>query len=231
MNGIIAWLHQLDLNKLLEPLVIVIAAILCVSIHETCHGLAALWLGDRTAKNDGRLSLNPLRHIDPIGLILMVVAHFGWAKPVMIDPRNFKHPKRDMAITAAAGPISNLLLALVALFFASLLFPVVLAHPDSIPLYWLYMLFLYIASLSVGMCVFNIIPISPLDGSKVLFGILPERIYWKIMRFERYGMLALLAIVLSGVLDKPLYFLNNHLYSALARLVWPAAEWIARLYS
>lgn len=230
MDSIIAWLRQLDLDKLLEPLVVALAAILCVCIHETCHGLAALRLGDPTAKKEGRLSLNPLRHIDPVGLVLMIVAHFGWAKPVTIDPRNFKHPKRDMALTAAAGPISNLLLALVALFALYLLYPALLAHPGSALLYWLSMLLVYIASLSVGMCVFNLIPISPLDGSKVLFSILPERIYWKIMRFERYGILVLLGIVLSGVLDKPLYFLNNHLYSALAKLVWTAAQWVSRLY-
>ena len=105
----------LDWSYLTDILIYVIPALLCITIHETCHGLVAYKLGDPTAKNAGRLSLNPIRHIDWVGLAMMVVFHFGWAKPVPVDMRNFKNPRRGMAVTALAGPVSNLLLAIVAL--------------------------------------------------------------------------------------------------------------------
>lgn len=231
MNGIFKWLGQLQYEKILELLVSALAALVCICVHEVSHGLAALRLGDRTAKSQGRLSLNPLRHMDPVGLILMVVAHFGWAKPVPIDPRNFRHPKRGMMLTALAGPLANLVLAFFALFAAELLLPVYARNYDSTLLYWCVMFFLYVASLSVGLCVFNLLPIPPLDGSKVLFGILPEDAYWRLMRLERYGILVLLLVVYTGVLDKPLYFLNDHLYDFLVTISEPLSSLLTRLYA
>lgn len=113
MNGFSAWLEQLQYERLLDLVVTVAAALLCITIHETCHGWAAYRLGDPTAKQAGRLTLNPLRHIDLLGLVCMAVAHFGWAKPVPINPGNFRHFRRDTAITALAGPLSNLVLAVL----------------------------------------------------------------------------------------------------------------------
>ena len=115
MDSILSWFRQLQFGGLLDTVIIVAASLLCITVHETCHGLAAWWLGDPTAKRAGRLTLNPIRHVDWVGLILMAVVRFGWAKPVPVDMRNFKNPKRDMALTALAGPVSNVLLALVAL--------------------------------------------------------------------------------------------------------------------
>ena len=120
MNALHDWLSQLQYEKLLDVLIVVAASLLCITVHETCHGYVAYRLGDPTAKNAGRLTLNPLKHIDLVGLLMMAVAHFGWAKAVPVNPGYFKHYKRDMAITAAAGPVSNVVLAALALFLYSI---------------------------------------------------------------------------------------------------------------
>lgn len=158
--------QALDFSSLWDAVLRVAAIFLCLTVHETCHGLAALALGDPTAKSMHRLSLNPLRHIDWIGLLLMFVAGFGWAKPVPVDPRYFKNPKRGMALTALAGPVSNLVLAFLALLVGKVIY---LYTPDVSS--WnqlLYFLMYTLAPLSIGLGVFNLIPIPPLDGSKVL---------------------------------------------------------------
>lgn len=180
-------------------------ALICLTVHEVSHGLAAYRLGDPTAKSMGRLSLNPIRHIDPLGLVLMITAHVGWAKPVPIDPRYFQHPKRDMALTALAGPASNFLLAWVFMLIYRVLFDV-LPFTSDFQVYLL-VFFLYGALLSTGLGVFNLFPIPPLDGSKILFSLFPDKVYATVLRYERYGMIAMLALVWTGVLDRPLSFL------------------------
>jgi Zn-dependent protease len=179
-------------SYLLNILKSVIPALVCIIIHEVCHGLAALALGDKTAKAQGRLSLNPLRHIDPFGLIMLAIFHIGWAKPVSVDMRNFKDPKKGMAITGLAGPLSNFVLAAVLLFIFGLSFSRLNARSFGREL----LEFIYItARLSVALGLFNLIPFPPLDGSKVLFAFLPDRLYLKLMYYERYGMFVLIIIV------------------------------------
>lgn len=224
MDGIAAWTAQLQWDVLLELLVTAAAAILCITVHETCHGLAALAMGDPTAKRMGRLSLNPLKHVDLMGLAMMVIARFGWAKPVPINPGYFKHPKPGMALTALAGPVSNVFLSALAaagytvsVYYAWLL--------DVTALEWLGEFFLLVFHLSAGLAVFNILPVPPLDGSKVLFAVLPEQLYWKLMRYERYGMLLLMALLLTGFLDIPLNFLRDGLTGFLV----PISEWTLEL--
>lgn len=189
--------HALDFGSLADALLRAVAVLLCLSVHETCHGFAAYALGDPTAKSRHRLSLNPLRHIDWLGLIMMFTAGFGWAKPVPVDPRYFRKPKQGMAITALAGPVSNLLLALLAVFLGSLIY----FHVSYAPV-WdaLFNFFVYeLAPLSVGLGLFNLLPIPPLDGSKILAVFLPDRAYYKLMRYERYGILVLLLLSWFGV--------------------------------
>ena len=224
------WVQQLDYSYVLMLGVSAVAALLCICVHESAHGLAALWLGDPTAKQQGRISLNPLRHVDLVGLIMLAVAHVGWAKPVRIDPRHFKHPKAGMAITALAGPVSNFLLAFVTSFIASLADLAASLHPQSKLLYYVVVFFYYTTLISCGLGVFNLIPISPLDGSKVLYSFLPERAYWKLMKYERYGMFLLIALVMLGAFNGILGPAVDAVSDFVMRLVYPPAKAIYQLF-
>ena len=189
--------ENLDLSGLGDLLQRVLAVLLCLTVHETCHGLAAYALGDPTAKSRHRLSLNPLRHIDWLGLASMILLGFGWAKPVPVDPRYFRNPKQGMALTALAGPVSNFLLAFLAVLGAGFL----LNHAMAVTAFdvWFFYFLTEVAILSIGLGIFNLIPIPPLDGSKVLFAFLPDRTYMTLMRYERYGFLVLLVIMYLDV--------------------------------
>ena len=197
---------------------------MCLTVHETCHGLAAYALGEPTAKRQHRLSLNPLRHIDWFGLAMMVVAGFGWAKPVPVNPRYFRNPRADMALVSIAGPLSNVILSAVAAvgYAVSAFYAIYL---DVAWLDWVAEFFNYVCSISAGLAVFNLLPIPPLDGSKVVFSLLPQEWYWKLMRYERYGMLLLMALVFTGALDAPLDFLRNGLIGFLL----PIWNWMLEL--
>lgn len=179
-------------------------------IHEWAHAFVANKLGDPTAKYMGRLTLNPLKHIDPIGATMIVFIGFGWAKPVPVEMRRFQNPKRDMAITALAGPASNLILATISLFFFNLLnsfnvisSSVVVQYIYAIGYYMFYMM----AQINISLAIFNLIPIPPLDGSRILNAFLPDRIYYRLMQFERYFFIIIFLIVrtfssfLSGLVD------------------------------
>ena len=212
-----SWLSQLNLSVVWEYVVIVASSMLCIMFHEVSHGVVALKLGDPTAKNAGRLTFNPIRHIDIWGLLMMAIFKFGWAKPVPIDMRNFKHPVRDMAITAAAGPISNVILAFLALCIRAGAVYVYNRTGGAISNF-LITFFEYTAILSVGLAVFNVIPIPPLDGSKVLNALLPQETYYRILRYERYGFLVMMVVLWTGILDVPLDFCRNALLSGLGQI-------------
>lgn len=184
-----------------------IPAVICFSIHELSHGYMAWLLGDDTAKRQGRLSLNPLRHIDPIGFLMLVVMGFGWAKPVNVDMRRFRNPKLGMAATAFAGPASNILLALVLMPVWGVLAAIawhVNAGVGQTVCYYAAQIVTTTAYLSLSLAVFNLFPIPPLDGSKIVEAVLPTRVYYQIMRYERYGMILLFIAVWTGVLSKPM---------------------------
>lgn len=192
------FLQQFDWSALLDALQRVLAVLVCLTVHETCHGLAAMVLGDPTAKRMKRLSFNPIHHIDWLGLASMFICGFGWAKPVPVDMRYFKNPRLGMAITALAGPVSNFILSFLMLFGASLISNV-LVGPEYTAvapfLIWLFGFFVTTAALSVGLGLFNLLPIPPLDGSKILAAVLPEKLYYLQLRYERFGMLLLMAII------------------------------------
>ncbi len=187
--------------------------LLSLSVHETAHGYVANRLGDPTAKSLGRLTLNPVKHIDPFGFICMALVGFGWAKPVPINTRYFKKPKRDMALCAAAGPLSNLLLAFV---FALLLrleltfMPQFFTTEFQYNVFSLLYTFLYLGiRLNISLAVFNLIPIPPFDGSRILLTFLPSDVYFKIMKYEQYIYIGLMLLLLLGFLDTPINFVTN----------------------
>ena len=208
--------QNMDFLSLGAALLRVAAVFLCLSVHETCHGLAALALGDPTAKAMHRLSLNPLRHIDWFGLGMMLVAGFGWAKPVPVDPRYFRKPKEGMALTALAGPVSNILLALLAMLICKGIY---LYAPYTPFLNAVFEFLLYlVAPLSIGLGLFNLLPIPPLDGAKVLGALLPDRLYFQLMRYERFGMIVLLAIAFFGIGDGVVSTVINAVYQGMFNL-------------
>ena len=218
MGDFQSWVNQLNYDQLIEMVITVLAAVICITLHEVSHGYAAYRLGDPTAKNAGRLTLNPLRHIDWLGLFLMFTVGFGWAKPVRVDPRYFRSPKKGMAVTALAGPVSNIVLALLAMFISKAIY---LYVPYSSAADAVFSFFLYtLAPLSIGLGVFNLIPIPPLDGSKVLGALLPDRAYFTLMRYERYGMILLLVLSFVGVGGSAMSRLIFGIYSGLLNLIF-----------
>lgn len=195
-----------------ELILSAMAALIALTLHEYAHGYAAYKLGDNTAKAMGRLSLNPLDHIDPIGALCMIIFHFGWAKPVPINPLNFENPKKGFAISAMAGPLTNLVLGFFTTFIYVLCantFKVSnIAFINSLEKNILLFL-VYFFSINIGLAIFNLIPVPPFDGSRILNVILPDKWYFKIMRYERqiyYGVIAWLFLgryVYSGLLSIP----------------------------
>ncbi len=221
VTNIKQWLQQLEFGRLADLLIVVAAALLCIMLHECAHGVVAYWLGDRTAKNCGRLSLNPFRHVDVVGLVMMAVAGVGWAKPVPIDMRNFKNPKWGMVLTAAAGPLCNVLVALVAMVPAAV-FNLCYQINGGQALYYCWYFFEYVTYLSCGLAIFNLLPIPPLDGSKVVAVFLPQRVYLKWMRYERYGMILLIVLAFLGVLNN--ISILDDLNDGLQNLLWYVAK-------
>lgn len=190
-----------DFSYILSIIQSLIPALVCITLHELSHGYTAYLLGDDTAKSRGRLTLNPIKHMDVMGLLMMLVFHVGWAKPVPVNMYKFKNPKRGMALTALAGPMSNLVIAVVFMFFSGLLY--IPLYSSGIGYFFLGMLQLT-AYISIGLGLFNLIPIPPLDGSKVLFSLMSDEKYYKLMRYERYGGILMLILVASGVIGRPL---------------------------
>jgi len=217
----------LDWSVLVDILLRFVPALLCITLHEIGHGFIAWKLGDPTAKNAGRLTLNPLRHIDVFGLIMMVVFRIGWAKPVMVDMRRFRNPKQGMALTAMAGPAVNLLIVLILLpLYGFFYIPLLQSDMGG---YVLELLSTTIY-LSLMLAVFNLFPIPPLDGSKILFALLPDRYYLRLMRYERYGMLLLIVLVSTGILSTPLNAVLNGILDGLSPVLERCAELSLRVF-
>lgn len=197
------------LSRISDFLITLPVILIALSVHELCHGYAAYRLGDPTAKQMGRLSMNPLHHIDPIGFLCLLFFKVGWAKPVSVDSRYFKNPKRDMAICALAGPVSNFLLAFVFSFGYVFMLKVGITNGYFLrettgAFQVLYQMVGYMVSINLGLGVFNLIPIPPLDGSKILYAFLPDRILYRILPYERYIQLVMFLLLWVGFLSGPI---------------------------
>ena len=198
-------------------------ALIALSVHETAHGYVAYRLGDPTARNLGRLTLNPVKHLDPIGFLCMILGGFGWAKPVPVNARYFKNPRRGMAITGIAGPISNILLAsffaLIYEILFALLKDVRFTSDLAFNIALISLQFFSLAAyLNVALAIFNMIPIPPFDGSRLLYAFLPPKAYFGVMKYERYIMIALLIMLFIGILDRPLNVTTNFVLDGIFRM-------------
>lgn len=178
--------------------------LLSLSLHESMHAYAAAKLGDPTARNLGRVTLNPLKHLDPIGFVAMLLMGFGWAKPCPVNTRNFENPRKGMALTALAGPLSNLALAFVFAIFASLTIFISSLVPITTETMWYafyytYIFFYYGTFLNVSLAIFNLLPIPPLDGSRIVGLFLSPKAYFAYMQYERYiGIAFMVAVIVLG---------------------------------
>lgn len=205
----------------------IIVVVFSLSFHEMSHAFMSYKLGDPTARNFGRISLNPARHLDPIGTICMMLFGFGWAKPVPANPRYFKNPRKGMAITAAAGPVSNLILAFSALIIWILAYrflPVPIEIADDTVfgqklLYFFTELMYYFHILNLYLAVFNLLPIPPLDGSKIIYLFLPSKIYYFIQQYEHIIYYVLLALLFTGILSTPLSILCGLISDGMVNLI------------
>lgn len=177
-------------------------------VHEYAHAFVATKLGDDTARLKGRLTLAPLAHIDPMGALMILLVGFGYAKPVPVNPRKFKNPKAGMALTALAGPMANIIMALVFMILANT-FNLVYFRTGAVFANAAVTFFVAAATINVSLAVFNFLPIPPLDGSRIINLIIPSKYYFKIMQYERYIILAVFALIFFGVLDIPLSFLTS----------------------
>ena len=205
--------------QILFAILVRVFIVICIlPIHEYAHAFAAHKLGDDTAKWNGRLTLNPMHHLDLLGSLALVLVGIGWAKPVPVNPSNFKKPKSGMAITAFAGPLSNLIMGFISL----LLLRVLYIFAGYMPLelwYVIDMFFTMVASINISLAIFNLIPCPPLDGSRIIGYFLPERINYKIAMYERYIWLGLMVVLILGVLDYPLTWVNYWIKSGMWWLI------------
>ena len=196
--------------------------LLALTFHEYAHAYVANKYGDDTAKQSGRLTLNPLRHLDPLGTIMIFLVHFGWAKPVPVNPLRLKNPKKDMLWISAAGPLANILIALISGILLRVIFTVAgPPEPHSIMALFVFMVVMSL-QINLALAIFNVLPIAPLDGSKILFGLLPTGYKKAIYFLERYGPFILIGLIIFGRATG---------VSILGGMIWPFVEFFSKIFA
>lgn len=215
-------MNETILDYLIKALVLFTA----VPVHECAHAWVAEKMGDDTGRKQGRITLNPFAHLTLWGSLMMILVGFGWGKPVMVDSRNFKNPKKGMVLTSLAGPASNFIMAFLSMIVYKVLAFLSFAK-DSSTLDMLATVFVYITLINISLAVFNFLPIPPLDGSKIFNAILPEKWYFTIMKYENFIFIALIILVYSGLLDAPLSFLQNKVIDVMLFLT----GWVDKIMS
>ena len=208
---------QIDTLILITPPIL-----LALTFHEYAHAYIAHRLGDDTARQNGRLTLNPLRHLDPMGTIMIFLVQFGWAKPVPVNPYNLRNPKKDMLWISAAGPLSNMLLALGSGILFRLFSDVIPAAERNSTLGVIVLMSFLSLKINLALAVFNILPIAPLDGSKILYGMLPTRYAKMIFALERYGPFILIGLIILGRTTE---------VSILGGLIWPFVDFFSKMFA
>jgi len=203
-------------DYILGLLISIPGLLLALSMHEFAHGYAAYLMGDNTAKYSGRLSLNPMHHLDPIGTLCLFLFHFGWAKPVPINPYNFRNRRSGIITVSLAGPFMNFILALVSTILINL---VLRYAPGNLFTQFIYKVIYYSIELNVGLMCFNLIPIPPLDGSKVLIEILPYRYREYFYQIERYSSFILMALLFTNVLSPVLLTMRSFVFNVINFIV------------
>lgn len=197
-----------------------IVLLTAIPVHEAAHAYVADRMGDPTGKYMGRLTLNPAAHFDLIGSLAMILTGIGWAKPVPVNPRNFRDPKKGMAISAAAGPVSNLIVAGVSLAVAKILMYVSFAMGANTVISTLFTIFRTMCYINISLAIFNLIPIPPFDGSRIFNYFMPDKFYFKVMEYEQYIMIGLLLLLFTGILDLPLGLINGVVFGVLDKLTY-----------
>ena len=212
---------------LISVLLTIPIILLSLSVHEAAHGYVAMKLGDMTAYNLGRITINPLKHLHPLGALCMLIFGYGWAKPVPINARNFKDPKKGMAFTAIAGPISNIILGVIGALlytvtnltvFTLLVYSVTIPAPVTVIISVIRLFFQYLSLMNFMLAAFNLIPVPPFDGSRFFSLFLPDKLYFSIMRYEKVTMIVILVgiMVLSRVFNiSPFFWLAEKAFSAV----------------
>ncbi len=209
---------------IIDKIIMIPMVLIALMFHELAHGWVSIKLGDPTPRMQGRMTLNPLAHLDPVGTLLMILTGFGWAKPVQINPRYYKDPKKGMALTALAGPLTNFLLAVIAMLLYGIIFVIMVKtglFVNSINA--MARLLMQFVTLNLCFMVFNFIPIPPLDGSRILGIFLSNSAYFKLQQYERYSFIAIILLSATGAFDRIIgtgvYSVFNHLLIWLNKLV------------
>lgn len=211
------WFMQQSLTMqdiLMRILSVLVIIFLVLPFHEWAHGYVAYKLGDPTAKNSGRLTFNPIASIDPLGSLGILLFGIGWAKPVPVNPSYFRKPKRDMAITAFAGPLSNILAALLGgLLLNATVLVYSTTHADYLA--WVVTFFNFYMYINIGLAIFNLLPVPPLDGSRLVAAFLPDSLVEKYYRYQQIFVLVIFALLFLGFLSFPIFWAQTRLYSSI----------------